>query len=144
MDLYTWATKTDCDGLPIDIKFFGEKFRGSWGSLRVSRRALDEKLSTDFNPVQSHLKDEYLEPGQIVEVDIEMAPTARMYHKGEKLRFELAGHDIVPEWQRMNVDTTVQDNGNGKHVIHMGGNFESYLQIPVMPPKYRHKDIIIR
>lgn len=144
MDLYAWATKADQEGDPLNIKFFGEVFRGSWGSLRVSRRALDERLSTDFNPVQAHRKDEYLEPGQVVEVDIEMAPTARMYHAGERLRFELSGHDIVPEWQKANVDPATQDNGEGMHVIHMGGACESYLQIPVVPPKYRHGNLVVR
>jgi hypothetical protein len=24
----------------------------------------------------------------------------------------------------------------GKHVIHTGGKYDSYLQIPVIPPKY--------
>jgi hypothetical protein len=30
----------------------------------------------------------------------------------------------------------VTDNGAGRHVIHTGGEYASYLQIPVIPPRY--------
>lgn len=36
-----------------------------------------------------------------------------------------------------------QDN-KGRHLIYTGGQYESYLQIPVIPPKYQDGDIIIR
>ena len=32
------------------------------------------------------------------------------------------------------------DNGEGKHVIHTGGEYGSYLQIPFIPPKYKSGD----
>lgn len=144
MDIYCWATKHKANGEFVPIRFMGEVFRGPWGSMRVSRRELDPVLSSDFQPVQAHLKDEYLASGQIVPVEIEMAPTARIWHKGEKLHLEICGHDIKPEWQRNDRDDTFNDNGNGLHVIHCGGKYDSYLQIPVMPPKYESGDFIIR
>ena len=36
------------------------------------------------------------------------------------------------------------DNGDGMHVIHTGGQYDSYLQIPVVPPKYQVGDYINR
>ena len=36
------------------------------------------------------------------------------------------------------------DNGDGIHVIHTGGEHDSYLQIPVVPPKYQVGDYIWR
>ena len=32
----------------------------------------------------------------------------------------------------------------GKHIIHSGGKYDSYLQIPVIPPKYRAGDYVYR
>jgi len=43
--------------------------------LRVSQRELDPELSTDFQPVQSHRKQEKLKAGEIVPVDIRVSQT---------------------------------------------------------------------
>jgi hypothetical protein len=57
---------------------------------RVPHRALDPDRSTEFQPVQSHLKEEKLRPGEIVPVDIEIVPTSRFWHKGQYLRVQVA------------------------------------------------------
>ena len=40
------------------------------------------------------------------------------------------------------VRVRIADNGDGIHVIHTGGEHQSYLQIPVVPPKYQVGDYI--
>jgi hypothetical protein len=35
-------------------------------------------------------------------------------------------------------------NGDGMHVIHTGGKYDSYLQIPAIPPKYTSGEYVYR
>ena len=138
MDMFVNIQKLDTKGewLPVDV--LGEPHPGAWGKMRVSHRSLDEDLSTDFQPIQSHLKEEKLSPGEIVPVDIEIVPISRFWHKGQSLRIQIAGRYIREGWfEPLTWDT---DN-HGKHIIHTGGEYESYLQIPVIPPKYQDGDI---
>lgn len=138
MDMFVNIQKLDTKGewLPVDV--LGEPHPGTWGKMRVSHRSLDEDLSTDFQPIQSHLKEEKLSPGEIVPVDIEIVPISRFWHKGQSLRIQIAGCYIREGWfEPLTWDT---DN-HGNHIIHTGGEYKSYLQIPVIPPKYQDGDI---
>ncbi len=63
MDLFINVQKLSTDGTFLPITLFGEPHPGVWGKMRVSRRKLDEKLSTDYCPVQAHTCEEKLEPG---------------------------------------------------------------------------------
>jgi predicted acyl esterase len=141
MDLFINIQKLSSTGEFLPITIFGEPHPGVWGKMRISRRKLDEKLSTDYCPVQAHTCDEKLKPGEIVPVDIEINPTSRFWHKGQQIRVQIAGRYIREDWfepLRWNTDN------KGRHIICTGGEYESYLQIPVIPPKFRDGDVIIR
>lgn len=142
MDLFVTIKKLDEDGNWLPTLVMGEKHPGSWGKMRVSRRALDEKLSTDYMPVHAHTKDEKLSKGEIVPVDIEIWPTSWIWHEGEQLRIEIAGRYIREEgW----FETFSWDiNNKGYHIIHTGGKYDSYLQIPVIPPRHKSGKYILR
>lgn len=143
-DIFVWVKKYSEDGEYRPVFCTGENYRGAWGYFRGSHRELDEKLSTDFQPVQAHKKEEPFEEGQVYPVDIEIWPHSRFWHKGERIRVEISGHFIKSEWyedMRMHYDT---DNGNGTAVIHTGGKHDAYLQIPVIPPKYQVGDYVVR
>ena len=91
--------------------------------------------------VQAHTCDEKLTPGEIVPVDIEIVPTSRFFHKGQQIRVQVSGRYIRGDWfEPLTWDT---DN-KGNHLIYAGGEYESFLQIPVIPPKFQDGDIIIR
>lgn len=144
MDLFPWVIKEDADGNYLPIRVMGAPFRGAWGFLRCSHRELDEKYASDFQPVHAHTKRTPMQPGEIVPVDVEFYPHARFWHKGEKLVVVVAGRFIKTEWFHdtdMNHET---DNGDGMHVIHTGGKYASYLQVPVVPPKYKVGDYVWR
>jgi len=143
MDLFVWIKKYGADGKYIPVHCMEMEFRGAWGYMRTSRRELAPELSTDFNPVQAHRKDEPMEPGKIYPVDIEIWPHSRVWHKGEHLRIEIAGRFIKSDWMIDQIVGFVTDNG-GRHVIHTGGKYASYLQIPYIPPKYRSGDYVVR
>ena len=92
MDLFVAIRKLDEEGNWLPVNVLGEPHPGAWGKMRVSRRELDPKLSTDFQPVQAHRKDEKLKPGEIVPVDIEIWPHSRIWHKGQQLQVLVSGH----------------------------------------------------
>ena len=138
MDMFVNIQKLDTKGEWLPVSVLGEPHPGTWGKMRVSHRALDEEKSTHFQPIQSHLKEEKLQPGEIVPVDIELVPISRFWHKGQSLRIQVAGRYIREGWfEPLFWDT---DN-HGNHIIHSGGEYDSYLQIPVIPPKYQDGDI---
>lgn len=137
-DIFVNIQKLDTKGewLPVDV--LGEPHPGAWGKLRISHRALDEAKSTDFQPIQSHLKLEKIKPGEVVPVDVEIVPTSRFWHKGQSLRIQIAGRYIREGWfEPLFWDT---DN-HGATSVYSGGKYDSYLQIPVIPPKYVDGDI---
>lgn len=143
MDLFPWVMKLGQNEEYIPIECMGAAFRGAWGFLRCSHRELD-KLATDFQPIHAHAGEERMKPGEIFPVDIEMYPHSRVWHKGEYISIQLAGKFIKTKWFHdvaMNHET---DNGEGKHVIHTGGKYDSYLQIPAIPPKYTSGDYVYR
>jgi hypothetical protein len=129
-------------GTIIPITVFGENDPGAPGKLRVSHRELDPERSKDNLLVRTHTSDQWLQQGEIVSVDIEIWPSSRIWHKGETLRVNVA--------PRLVRDTTwflplVYDTRNeGRHIIHTGGRYGSYLLVPVVPPKYQHKQYAYR
>lgn len=141
MDLFITINKLDKTGDELPVSVLGEPHPGAWGKLRVSRRELDEKLSTDFQPVQAHKKDLKLKPGEIVPVDIEIWPVSRMWHKGQQLRLHIAGRYIREGWFEQLV---WEVDNRGRHILHTGGKYDSFLQIPIIPPKYQAGDYIYR
>ncbi len=134
MDLFITIKKLDEDGNWLPTSILGEPHPGTWGKLRVSHRELDPKLSTDFEPVLSHKRELKLQKGEIVPVDIALVPTSWIWHKGQQLRVEVAGRYIREGWFE---PLTWETDNHGQHIIHTGGQYESYLQIPVIPPKYK-------
>ena len=94
--------------------------------------------------IQAHMRALKLSPGEIVPVDIEIWPHSRFWHTGEALRIEVGGSFIRTEWYEDAKMGFATDNNNAIHVIHTGGKYDSFLQIPVIPPKYQVNDYIVR
>ncbi len=141
MDFFITVRKLDAAGNWIPVNVLDEPHPGAWGWMRVSRRELDEKLSTDFQPVQAHQRDLKLKPGEIVPVDIEIWPLSRIWHKGEQLELVVTGHYIREGWFEPLIWDT---NNKGNHIIHTGGQYDSFLQVPVIPPKFIAGDYVYR
>jgi uncharacterized protein len=141
MDMFIAIRKLSEQGEWVPWSVLGEPHPGAWGKMRASRRALDAKLTKKFQPVQAHLKDEKLAPGEIVPVDIEICPTSRIYHKGEQLEVQVSGRYIREGWFE---PFSWEVDNKGEHVIHSGGKYDSYLQIPSIPARYQAGDYIYR
>ena len=141
MDLFVNVQKLDTQGAELPTSVLGQDHPGAWGKLRVSHRELDAALSTDHQPVHSHRAEQKLASGEVVPVDIEIYPHSRIWHAGQQLRVLVAGRYLREGWfEPFSWDT---DNA-GRHVIHTGGEFESFLQVPVVPPKYQDGDYVRR
>ncbi len=136
MDLFVTVKKLSRTGVEQPVTIFNgtAPHPGAWGKMRVSHRELDPELSTDFQPVQAHRRELKLAPGEVVPIDVEINPTSRIWHAGETIRVHVAGRYIrEPHW----IEPLVWETDNaGEHVFHTGGRYESYLQVPVVPPKY--------
>ena len=101
----------------------------SLGWLRASHRELDEEKSTPYQPVHKHQKELKLKPGEVVPLEIEIWPTSILFEAGETLRLIVQGKDILAYPGFGHTETINQ----GKHVIHMGGKFDSHLLVPIIP-----------
>ena len=133
-DMFINIQKSDAAGNWVPWDTLGEHHPGAWGKCRVSHRELDPKLSTSYQPVMAHVREQKLTPGEIAQCDIEIVPSSRFWHKGQRIRVQIAGHYIREGWfEPLTWDT---DN-HGKHIIHTGGEYASFLQVPYIPPRYK-------
>ena len=107
------------------------KYSGAYGRLRVSRRHLDEKQSTDIIPVLSFDREEKLKKGEIVEIEVPLAPTGMTLYPGETLRFMVSSKNITGN-VHPGVPAYESKDNLGRHIIHCGGEYQSYLQIGVL------------
>jgi len=99
------------------------------GWLRASHRELDPELSMPGRPYHAHKRRLYLKPGEIVKVDVEIWPTSMVFKKGHRLRLDVQPRDGVGSQGYMHYHA---DYNSGRNTIHAGGQYESYLLLPVI------------
>ena len=103
------------------------------GWLRASHRKLDPEKSLPYRPYHAHDERWWLKPGEIVECQVEIWPTCMVFKKGHRIRLDISPADGVgtQHFTHFHADYTQ----GATYTIHSGGNRESYLLIPVIPPK---------
>jgi predicted acyl esterase len=145
MDLFVLVQKLNAYGTPLqqftvpnqgamnhDLTDHGATillYKGSDGRLRVSARHLDKTLSTDDVPAHSFDRIEKLSPGDIVDIEIDLLPMGLTFHPGEQLRFIISAKNIMGTL--MPGIREYSGANSGQHVIHTGGKYASYLQLPI-------------
>jgi uncharacterized protein len=67
------------------------------GWLRASHRKLDEKLSRPYRPYHSHDEVQLLQPGEVVDLSVEIWPTSIVVPKGYRIGLSVRGRDYT--WQ---------------------------------------------
>ena len=124
------------------------------GWLRASHRKLDKKLSLPYRPYHTHDEKQPLTPGEIYELDIEIWPTSIVMPAGSRIALSVRGKDYVYKGEsggrlsNMKNEFTgcgpfLHDDANdrppdifgGRTTIHAGPGRESYLLLPIVPPK---------
>lgn len=135
MDLFVALQKLDADGNKVNFPFFStfEDGNVALGWLRVSRRELDEQKSTPHQPKYAHQRDQLLNEGEIVPVDIEIWPSSTMFRAGETLRVVVQGHDVNRYEEGLFAQRHEYLKNKGRHLIHTGGRYDSYLLLPTIP-----------
>ena len=125
------------------------------GWLRASRRKLDPELSTPYRPYHRHDESQPLTPGEVYQLDVELWPTSIVIPAGYRIGFSVRGTDYEYEGDTggvrlSNFKNELKGSGpflhddprdrpaevfGGKITLHAGGERESYVLIPVVPPK---------
>jgi hypothetical protein len=124
------------------------------GWLRASHRRLDPKLSTEYRPYHTHDEPQPLKPGEVVQLDVELWPTSIVAPPGYRVALSVRGRDY--EWQKStgarlsNFKNELRGCGpflhddpsdrpaavfGGRVAIHAGPGRESYILVPIIPPK---------
>jgi putative CocE/NonD family hydrolase len=131
MGMFVAVNKLDRNGNPVH--FFGSvgntKDMVTRGYGRVSRRELDPEESTEWHPVPKGAREQKLKAGEIVPVDIALYPSSTFFAAGESIQLIVAPHEIIPS------PPYIKDASfnRGTHVIHFGGDYDSYLLVPTIP-----------
>ncbi len=131
MDLFVRIQKTNDMGEILYQDSICFLYSGPDAMLRVSLRELDSEKSTENEPVQTIKTVQKLQPGEVVPVEMAFWPTSMVFHAGETLELVVAGFDYMPS-RPQDRPTSVVDN-KGTHVIHTGGDYDSYLLLPTIP-----------
>ncbi|MGD0956705.1 MAG: CocE/NonD family hydrolase [Candidatus Acidiferrales bacterium] len=139
MDIFVGVYKFDSKGkfVPFAYYSFFDDGPVALGWLRASHRELDKKKSTEFQPVHAHQRELKLNKGEVVPLEIEIWPSGTRFKTGEKLRLIVQGTELqkyskIVDPIYFRHEETVN---SGRHVIHTGGRYDSYLLVPVIPRK---------
>ncbi len=103
------------------------------GWLRASHRALDPAKSLPYRPYHAHTRRQWLNPGEVVECQVEIISTSMVFRKGHKLRLDIGPRDGVGSGHFTHYSADY--NAGARNTVHSGGGRESYLLLPVIPPK---------
>jgi uncharacterized protein len=142
MDMFCTLLAFDPSGKEINFATNFDPIPVSQGWLRVALRKLDPARSSDWQPVHSFDAPQPLKPGEVVEAQVEVWPTAVFLPKGSRLALILSGQDYDGTGEpnssssgffRHNdpVDRP-PERYDGEHMIHTGGGRACYLQLPVL------------
>ena len=116
------------------------------GWLRASHRKLDPKLSRPYRPYHTHDEIQPLNPGQVYELDVELLPTCIVLPKGYKISLVVGGKDFERKGETGQLkgsgpfyhnDPSDRKKGlfDGLTELHSGPERDSYLLLPMVPPK---------
>jgi len=103
------------------------------GWLRASHRKLDQEKSTPHRPYHAHDEHQWLKPDEVVECDVEIWPTSMVFRKGHKIRLDIGPVDGIASlyFSHFHADY----NQGALNSVYSGGDKESYLLLPIIPPK---------
>jgi predicted acyl esterase len=122
------------------------------GWLRVSHRELDQERSLPYRPYHTHRRIDPLIPGEVYEVDVEIWPTCIVVPAEYRIGLSVLGRDYrydgelsdfaknfhyanrgVGPFTHTDPDDRPPDIFDTRGAVHVGGDTNSYLLIPVIP-----------
>jgi len=124
------------------------------GWLRASHRALDKDLHRPYRPYHTHASPQPLNPGQPVELDVEIWPTSIVIPKGYRIGLSVRGKDYTYSKKTglklsnfknelLGCGPFLHDDPRdrpskifaGQSSLHFSKTMENYLLIPIIPKK---------
>ena len=132
MDIYAYIRKRDIHGNIVETKTVTDRtFLGPNGQLRVSCRELDSKLSTPLGPVLKMTGEKKLREHEIAEIEIPFWPYGMKWEADEILELQICPIEKIsrPELPQL---PPVKTLNKGKHIIHIGGQYDSQLRLPII------------
>ncbi|MDR1322013.1 MAG: CocE/NonD family hydrolase [Gracilibacteraceae bacterium] len=136
MDIFLNVKKLNEAGEETRFAYYAQYDDGpvACGWIRASHRELLEELTTEFQPILAHQREQKLEPGSVECLNIEILPSGTRFEKGETLCVAIQGHDFnqypIDQVYARHDNNTVN---KGRHIIYAGGIYDSYLLVPIIP-----------
>lgn len=125
-----------------DVHPDGRQVELSKGFLKASHRALDEAKSNPYEPYHPHVDPQPVEPGEVYEYAISMAPLSNVFKAGHRIKLVIfsmdharaRNYELAPEslgrthapWHLGSAKTTL-------HKIFHDGEHPSHLLLPIIP-----------
>jgi uncharacterized protein len=107
------------------------------GWLKASHRKVDPVLSKPWRPYHTHDEEEYLRPGEIVPVQVEIWPTCNVFKAGHRVRLDISSHDsAVLDRRHGSSEPNNHYDGVykiGTNTIYHDSERPSYLLLPIIP-----------
>jgi uncharacterized protein len=106
----------------------------TWGALRVSHRAVDPARSLPGVPFHPFDRREPVGPGEIVTLEIELAPSATLWRAGEDLELLVQSRWFFPTNPIVGqFPAHYERTKRGRLTVHTGGGQPSALLLPTRP-----------
>jgi len=102
------------------------------GWLRASHRKLDHALSLPYRPYHAHDAREWLCPGEVVKLEIEIWPTCMVFAQRHRIRLDIQPRDGIGAAPYTHYSA---DYNSGTNTIHAGGTRASHLLLPIIPAR---------
>jgi predicted acyl esterase len=106
---------------------------GSIGILRASRRSIDPSKSIHENyPFHPHDRNDFVEPEQIVKMEIGIWAMGVEYDAGESIRVEIHGNSplLKGEFDDVSTDPSKSQRSQGMHNVYFGAEYPSHVVLP--------------
>jgi len=133
MDLFLTLRNFDTDGKEImETGQQGLPVPVAKGWLRASHRELDPDLSLPYRPYHRHVRRLFLTPGEIVRVEVEIWPTSMVFKKGHRIQLDVQPRDGIGASHYMHYHADY--NSGAVNTVYAGGDMDSHLLLPVIPP----------
>ncbi|ETS78903.1 hypothetical protein PFICI_08756 [Pestalotiopsis fici W106-1] len=110
---------------------------GSMGILRASQRAIDETKSIHPQfPFHPHEKQEKIQPGTIVRLEIGIWAMGVDFQAGESISIRIGGQfPSIAEYKSFSEPRPEHELNRGAHTVHFGGDYQSSVILPFTPLK---------
>jgi uncharacterized protein len=120
--------------IPFEGSYGFGRDRVTTGWLKASLRALDQQRSRPFDPVPACTHRQPLGPGQVIQADIALGPSATFFRAGETLRLVVAGRWLWPgNLLTGQFPAAYQKSPQARCTVHWGPEHRARLLLPIVP-----------